>query len=819
MKTGIFLSGHISGGTIVTPTATTNTIIMGADWSMVREFLFTGAIGPGGTAIYFTGATGQGFLVRDCAFNNNETNVKICGITGPTVIVVDRCITSGHVTYGHACINENYMPTQMCIVNNVYQDLVEPVCSYYALASGINTQINCMNSLLNIIPTSSANGFLVSNGGNLMMAGVAMRGFGNSIHVTSEGAAPTLNASDTLISGSLFYDLLIEHSGTNGIFQGSLDYDKTLIPLSAPFTIYQKDQTIINVSIKGSDFSSIADAINSITNSGVSVRYLIKVGPGIFLENPIYMKSYVSIEGSGIATRISPTSSTQNLIIGAPLSNISNCVLSGVGSGFSAVYYDGTGTQYLSDTFNVNNITLGSNDTLVTINAVTTANISINNCICGGINSFNYGFKCLSTSSGVANVLLSNIYTHDAKNLPLYFAECSGNVTLTMSSIQSIYSTTRTGSCFANAYNGANLMMNDITISNWDIGILSTDSGNAPNINGSSIIASCITNALDIQHPGTTGSLSANVDINKVFVSSPSFFYDLDGQSGTSFNNSFIFNNVNVSKLITEVPSMGLISGGNLSISPITTNGPLLQVTSGYGYSNPNNSLSFFTWSPSTISVTTTLSYVFIDSSDGDVTLSAEYPDTTENILLGSVVADNSSNTYVENVPMLTSHYDNSLNLFLRNAIGPVFSNGCLISYTTSNTLDITQGQYYYNNIEINISAMTGISWNAYYQSSTPGIFISTFQSVIDFANYDNGSGTLTSLASSNYTKHLLIMLGTGTEIGAQFVVIYGQFESSDSNTAINHALPLLPEFYSELLGPYCIYSSSTRNWYYKHRR
>jgi hypothetical protein len=58
------------------------------------------------------------------------------------------------------------------------------------------------------------------------------------------------------------------------------------------------DTNVLYVALSGGDFSSITDALNSITDNSAANRYLIKVGPGDYFGRVI-MKQFVDIEGAG----------------------------------------------------------------------------------------------------------------------------------------------------------------------------------------------------------------------------------------------------------------------------------------------------------------------------------------------------------------------------------------------------------------------------------------------------------------------------------------------------------------------------------------
>jgi hypothetical protein len=79
-------------------------------------------------------------------------------------------------------------------------------------------------------------------------------------------------------------------------------------------------QNVVIVAQSGGDFTSIQDALNSITDASTTNRYLIYVAPGVYSEQ-VTMKPYVDIEGSGeLTTRITYTgspSSNNGTLLGA----------------------------------------------------------------------------------------------------------------------------------------------------------------------------------------------------------------------------------------------------------------------------------------------------------------------------------------------------------------------------------------------------------------------------------------------------------------------------------------------------------------------
>lgn len=103
---------------------------------------------------------------------------------------------------------------------------------------------------------------------------------------------------------------------------------------------------VVNVSIAGDDstadgscsfpFRTIKAALESITDNDQDHRYVVKVFPGIYLEdNPIQMKSYVSVTAydMSLVTRVECENPTESLFVVANQSSLENMTLSSTTTG------------------------------------------------------------------------------------------------------------------------------------------------------------------------------------------------------------------------------------------------------------------------------------------------------------------------------------------------------------------------------------------------------------------------------------------------------------------------------------------------------
>jgi hypothetical protein len=240
---------------------------------------------------------------------------------------------------------------------------------------------------------------------------------------------------------------------------------------------------------------------------------------------------------------------------------------------------------------------------------------------------------------------------------------------------------------------------------------------------------------------------------------------------------------------------MGVISGGQLS----TTSGLTLSIAEGYGYYHNNvingpGILNKLTWGTQSIAIpaSSTL-YVYFDN-DGDLVYDPTIPITSENILLGRVRTNGSGFEFIEKTPLSAEHWANRATKLFRKGIGPVYSNGSILSVTQSFKLNVSPGTFYYGANEFNPSGGTGITFSSYRPNGSGGWIISTTNSVD--SNYYAGTNSLISLSASYYTKHSIYLVGDNSE--ERYFMVYDTNQYSTQLGAQNASLPAPPSHFSD---------------------
>jgi len=269
-------------------------------------------------------------------------------------------------------------------------------------------------------------------------------------------------------------------------------------------------QHTITVAKSGGDYTSIVTALAAITDNSSSNRYVINVKPGVYTEiNPIVMKDYVDIVGTGDAfdVQINATTASANVFEGANYSGLSKLSIYGATSG---VGYSMTaaGLAKLTDVFFIDCDTSvlvnnASADVFANYVGITTSAITAS-----------YGFQCLAGNLSIdipkilsaANITVGAYSYGSTSNLKIF------NIDIDAASV---------GTCML-ADNGAEMHIISAMIKNVGIGFKIGNTGSGTHMVVYNVHTEAITN-YDLYIDSATGDFrgfNVDVDRTKMFVNS-----------------------------------------------------------------------------------------------------------------------------------------------------------------------------------------------------------------------------------------------------------------------------------------------------------
>ncbi|RYD62965.1 MAG: hypothetical protein EOP83_13275, partial [Verrucomicrobiaceae bacterium] len=554
---------------------------------------------------------------------------------------------------------------------------------------------------------------------------------------------------------------------------------------------------IVSTNPAPGQFATISAALASITDASATKPYLISVGPGVFSEN-IVMKPYVVVNGSSSETTIiSSASTTQHLVVGADKSIIENVQLTGAATGYAALYTSFV-TNDATAVFNVRSVRFaGFNDTLAWSNQPSSSYSSIYledaNLVQGA--TFTNGF--IATGPGTARVSVRSAVGNGS---PATLFKADGPLT-TILCAGSFFRTTTANGTGLHVRNGGRARMVGVSMLGFNKGIWAENAGAAPDINCEGV--NLQNNVLDlvIDHPGTTGHYSGSAARAKTTIdpACPITVQYLDPEStgvtlvGPLYVGPTNSQTVNVTDLITQGSTMGLIDGGGLT----NLGGLTVGVAGGYGYLDAGGiaapgTLKRFNWNATTITLpANAASYIYITNA-GVLTSSTTTPEVLATCVLGRVTTEDTTIAFIENTPTQARHIGNLLNRALRQAVGPIFQRGGLLVEKENSpySLTVTQGTYYYGGSEFNIVGGSPITFRDYYHTS-----ITTWShdpaTVVNNTHYDANQMGLVPIPAGGYVKHALFTVGTGAN--ERYMLVRGQQYSTELVLAEAAPLPLPP--------------------------
>ena len=560
-----------------------------------------------------------------------------------------------------------------------------------------------------------------------------------------------------------------------------------------------KDPQLITVAKQNADFTSIKSAVDSITGSSSSNRYIIEVGPGEFNEGEIDLSSkpYISIVGSSIQTTlVTPTGSTQHIFKLGQTNEISFMSLSGAGTNYSAIYCYDVGNFAQAHKISIYDCDIGiwvESDTQDT--KFYGEYIDING-------EFTFANLVTANNNYIALTNLENFYIFQGGTGNTYgnYATGSGaTINITSSSLEG---NGATGSTATLSRDGAFYNISATDVAGWGYGHRVENVGGPSSFGFNAVTYTNNIWDISVEQASASGVFAGISDHEKVTTISENVFWSFldsnDGEFDITRRASVTFtdgSHTDFTTLVFEGGPMGLISGGQITVISAFT----INTDAGYGYLEKSDNIGIvrrIDWANTTLTLSAnTNEYIFINE-NSILTSSGTRPSSIFDIILGRVVTNSTGVEFIDLSPVNAEHMANRYGTLLRNAIGPIYSTGSIVTENvTPFHLDVTQGEYYYASNEFMPSGGTDITFTQYYRNGTGSTWITTATTVVNNTQYDN-NGTLTALTTSYYTKHTLYVVGQDTY--ENYFLVLGQNEYATLVEAEDALLPTPPTFFSD---------------------
>ena len=546
------------------------------------------------------------------------------------------------------------------------------------------------------------------------------------------------------------------------------------------------------------DFTSLYDAVQSISGPSFTNRYSIQVGSGVYVEPPINLsnKPYVSIVGVDINSVVITPDNPSNIIFRlGDTGQISFLTISGATSGVGIACDDLDGFAL------AHKVSMYDNDVQISVTS-SIANTEFFGEYIDLNGSYTYGVYVIANSPTYTAFASLENHFNEPTGVPTIANFCQGIGSQISYSSGNCIGDNTSGSIAFKIEDNANLIVSSVNISNWDIGfrVMNIGGPSTFDIDGVSIIDS-LTYDLSVDHSGTQGTIQGSLSHQKIFNVSEdvywSFLDHTDGELDITRKLSVTFKDgthTDLSTLLFEGGTMGVLEGGIITIVSGTT----ISVSEGYGYLESiinNGVIKRFDWSDTLKELPQNSNqYLFINN-NGILSNSGLRPNSVYNIVLGRVVTNSTDIVLIDASPLNANHTSNQYSNLFRNGIGPIYSKGSIVTENiTPYNIDVTGGDYYYSTNEFFPDGGNGITFTMYYRDGGTGWSTSATTQVV--VGYDDNSGTISPLSISAFTKHTLYVVGDA--VNEQYFLVLGQNQYPTLIQAENALLPLPPTYFSD---------------------
>ena len=584
---------------------------------------------------------------------------------------------------------------------------------------------------------------------------------------------------------------------------------------------------VVSVAKSGARFTSVNDALDSITDASITKPYSLRVYPGVYYEDPIVMKPYVSIRGFGSAL---------DTVLRA--NDMNSHFITASGACF---------IQFLG----IHGPTAANKACIYNADPIYSAPFFVNDCI---INDGYVGILDDASAAGVS-IQANNIVTNSASTTIKKFLCVSNYGNMSAFNCQ----------CFSSVAPGVN---RGICISgpNAQIKVYSfnfeglaestgvyIDNGSTVRVNNSTFLAGetafhiCVGGSPKVAIGSTSISATDTeyfTDYN-IIVDNPlatvSFYGKADKQkisvvTGASFTASYLdvyqnpddpqsqpgnvisgelwlgtnANAIPMRQYSIDTFYTGWTSGGEIT----RHSGLVVRIESGNGYVNTGTGVREVMWDDGYLTVPRDYaSWISVDS-DGYVDFSTFDPELDDVICLAAIQTSTTAVEFISDHRVSLEHQAAQFYEYVEHVIGSTVYSGCAATKNGDPLkIDVDGGTFYIAKEERIAEAHLPIRFTYWYKNGYGKWKFKTDQTVVDTGYYDDGTGTLATVPVGAKHKRDLLLLST-TDSTTDYHIVYGQELFDDEASAISGVNPILPEILTlyglKVAGVVCLGGAAT---------
>ncbi len=376
-----------------------------------------------------------------------------------------------------------------------------------------------------LVPTSSFGGALSGDVNLLISKTGSYATTGSNVFIGNQTISGSLILTSSLTLNDTSNQILVRNTGS-----GIIEY--------ASINSLLNTKNLVTVGLSGSDgaqFNSIKAAVDSITDASEYNTYTVRVGPGVFYETAIAMKSWITVKGDSTTTTIvSASNASASVFIGADQSMLIDMQIQGTTApSQSAVVYSSPTTPQTNAIFYVENVRFGTNYTHAKVIGTSGGNciMQCSNVKYGGY-PFTLGFHVTNDGTGIGRMQLRNVTSTNGgvtTTTGLIFAKADKPSCAFI--VNGCLLTKAVGTAAGTGFwveNGGSLRLTGVNFQRWDNAIYAPNVGSAPSIDAIALnFENCNKDVL-IEHTGATGKIQGTDNFLKTVIPNEAPIYEVN---------------------------------------------------------------------------------------------------------------------------------------------------------------------------------------------------------------------------------------------------------------------------------------------------